>query len=218
MPRRIDPELRPRLLDAATTELAVSGYAVATLDRVASRAGVTKGGVYFHFRGKEELLFAVVDHWLERLRAETANAGGRTAGDRLGAFLASWLRFHFLHPEAAAVLRLLDTELQGRFTTQLRDDRRSMLRNLRQQIRELLVEGAADGSLFTDDPALSAFLLAGSIEGIVAQWIAAPRDAEPFLDAEALARRLLLPLATGRRRRPAPPRREAEGEAFQPPF
>ena len=68
MPRPADPGLRDRLIAAATIEFAESGYAGATLDGIAARAGVTKGGVYFHFAGKEELFFAVLDHWRERRR------------------------------------------------------------------------------------------------------------------------------------------------------
>ncbi len=61
MARIPDPHLRARLIDAATEEFAMLGYAGATLDGIAARAGVTKGGVYFHFDGKEELFFAVLD-------------------------------------------------------------------------------------------------------------------------------------------------------------
>jgi AcrR family transcriptional regulator len=36
------------------------GYQGTSIDRIASAAGVTKGALYYHFRDKEELLFAAV--------------------------------------------------------------------------------------------------------------------------------------------------------------
>ena len=65
MPRPADPSLRDRLIASATIEFAESGYSGTTLDGVAARAGVTKGGLYFHFAGKEELFFSALDHWRE---------------------------------------------------------------------------------------------------------------------------------------------------------
>ena len=44
---------------------------------------MTKGGVYFHFAGKEELFFAVLDHWRDRrrrtLQVPAAGQGGAAA-------------------------------------------------------------------------------------------------------------------------------------------
>ena len=80
MPRPADPTLRERLIAAATAEFAASGYSGATLDAIAARAGVTKGGLYFHFDGKEELFFAVLDHWRELRRRELQVQGPVTAG------------------------------------------------------------------------------------------------------------------------------------------
>ena len=68
MPRPADATLRERLIAAATAEFAEGGYAGSTLDGIAARAGVTKGGIYFHFAGKEELFFAVLDHWRDHRR------------------------------------------------------------------------------------------------------------------------------------------------------
>ena len=68
MPRPADPTLRERLIDAATTAFAAHGYRGASLAAIGARAGVTKGGVYFHFAGKEELFYAVLDHWRDRRR------------------------------------------------------------------------------------------------------------------------------------------------------
>ena len=42
--------------EASADFLADGGYSGSTLDAIAARAGVTKGGLYFHFAGKEGLI------------------------------------------------------------------------------------------------------------------------------------------------------------------
>jgi len=199
MPRSADPHLRERLIAAATGEFAAHGYAGARLDAIAERAGVTKGGIYFHFDGKEDLFFAVLDHWRERRRGllQVPASGSGGAARALRTFLGSYLAFHFREPEATHLLRVLATELRGRFTARLREDDRQEQRWLRANIRELLVEGIRDGSLFCDDPPAAAFLLVSAVAGVLAQWHTAPADVEAHCHEEELARVLVARYATG---------------------
>jgi AcrR family transcriptional regulator len=55
-------DTRKGLLDAAT-RLLVRDPSKLTLDAVAAEAGVSKGGLLYHFKSKDELLDAVVDRW-----------------------------------------------------------------------------------------------------------------------------------------------------------
>lgn len=199
MPRSADPHLRERLIAAATAEFAGSGYAGARLDAIAERAEVTKGGIYYHFDGKEDLFFAVLDHWRERRRRllQVPVPGPRGAAEALRAFLGNYLAFHFLEPEATHLLRVLATELRDRFTSRLREDDRQEQRWLRANIRDLLVEGTRDGSLFCDDPPAAAFLLVSAVTGVLAQWHTAPSDVEAWCHEEELARVLVARYATG---------------------
>jgi TetR/AcrR family transcriptional regulator, transcriptional repressor for nem operon len=57
-----DPErTRERLLQAASREIYRSGFQSASLDTILASAGVTKGALYYHFRNKEALGYAVVE-------------------------------------------------------------------------------------------------------------------------------------------------------------
>ncbi|MBL8754759.1 MAG: TetR/AcrR family transcriptional regulator [Planctomycetes bacterium] len=199
MPKVADPNLRARLIAAATVEFGESGFAGATLDGIAARAHVTKGAVYFHFAGKEELFFAVLDHWRDRrrrtLQVRVPPAGG--AATALRQFLADYLVFHFREPAATHLLRVLATELRGRFTSRLREDDRQEHRWLRANVRELLVLGQGDGSLAVDDPASAAFVLSSAVIGMIEQWQTAPADVEPLCHGEQLAAVLVARHATG---------------------
>lgn len=54
-------ETREKLLVAARHLFLASGFKATTLEKVATRAGLTKGAVYFHFRSKERLLLTLLD-------------------------------------------------------------------------------------------------------------------------------------------------------------
>jgi TetR/AcrR family transcriptional regulator, transcriptional repressor for nem operon len=57
-----DPErTRERLLQAASREIYRSGFQSAGLDTILASAGVTKGALYYHFKSKEGLGYAVVE-------------------------------------------------------------------------------------------------------------------------------------------------------------
>lgn len=199
MARIADPHLRDRLIAAATIDFGERGYAGATLDGIAARAGVTKGGVYCHFDGKEELFFAVLDHWRDRrrrlLQVPMPGPGGAAAA--LRGFLGGYLGFHFREPAATHLLRVLATELRGRFTARLREDDRQEQRWLRANVRELLVLGVRDGTLGVEDPALTAFVLAAAVHGVLEQWQTSAADVETYCHEEQLAHLLVARYATG---------------------
>ena len=48
------------LLAAAMEVFAERGYRDASVDQIAARAGYSKGAIYFHFSGKEDLFFALL--------------------------------------------------------------------------------------------------------------------------------------------------------------
>jgi len=59
---------RERLLDAAETAVCEHGVHELTLEAVAAAGGVTKGGLIYHFKTKEDLLGALVERMMAKLR------------------------------------------------------------------------------------------------------------------------------------------------------
>lgn len=82
---------RAALLDAARTIVAARGFAGASVQALAARAGVSTGGVYSYFPTKADLLVAVfrqaADVELDAVRAAAATRPDDPPGDRTAARL-----------------------------------------------------------------------------------------------------------------------------------
>jgi AcrR family transcriptional regulator len=69
---------RRRLLDAAVAVVRREGPRALTLDAVAAEAGVSKGGLLYHFATKDDLVDALIEDWRDSFEAEVA--GGAADG------------------------------------------------------------------------------------------------------------------------------------------
>ena len=81
---------RADLLDAAEAIVTEQGVNDLTLDRVAARAGITKGGLIYHFRTKEALLQALVERALGQIESRYQASSARN-GQGLEALLTAMI-------------------------------------------------------------------------------------------------------------------------------
>lgn len=80
-------ETRRRLLDAAAELFAARGIEGASVDAIAERAERTSGAIYDHFGGKDGLLYALLDEWVNNVAAVISAelVAASTLDDRLAA-------------------------------------------------------------------------------------------------------------------------------------
>ncbi|MDH2412999.1 TetR family transcriptional regulator [Nocardioides sp. CER19] len=87
---------RDRLLDAAAAVAAESGYEGASISRICARAGLPPSSLYWHFKGKDDLLAGVVEHsfqeWSARQPAWLPPTPGTPWQDELRSHFATALR------------------------------------------------------------------------------------------------------------------------------
>ena len=80
MSKRPNPA-RERILEATTTLLLDRGYGATSVDEICRAAGVTKGGLFYHFDSKETLVSAAVERFFAALvaagEAARADTGSR---------------------------------------------------------------------------------------------------------------------------------------------
>jgi AcrR family transcriptional regulator len=84
---------RGRILDEAIAVASVDGITGLTLGRLADSVGMSKSGLFAHFRSKEELQLQVLDETVERFRARViAPALGAPRGEpRVRALFERWM-------------------------------------------------------------------------------------------------------------------------------
>jgi AcrR family transcriptional regulator len=94
---------REKLLDAAVDLITQHGVHELTLEGVATAVGVTKGGLIYHFKTKDDLLEALVERMLGELQQRNrVNAAKR--GDTVGALLQTLVDETFDMPSCEKLL------------------------------------------------------------------------------------------------------------------
>jgi AcrR family transcriptional regulator len=85
--------VQDRLLDAAEQVVARDGVANLTLDAVAREAGVSKGGLLYHYPSKSALITAIVERLAQRCEADQQQALAEEP-PAPGAFTRAFIRAH----------------------------------------------------------------------------------------------------------------------------
>jgi AcrR family transcriptional regulator len=163
-----------QLLELAEALFAERGYAGASMDELARRAGVTKPVVYELFGSKEGLFGACVDRSIERLATEIA-AAVRAEDDPEARLRAGGLAFIRFAAGNRVAFDLMS--MGGSFAEKARAVRESQA----ELVRELMAEMAAEGT----DPReldVAAHAVNAAYEG-VAHWM----WAHPDVDIERIA-------------------------------
>lgn len=118
---RLAPEVRrEQILDAALIEFSAVGFEGATMDRLARRVGITKAGVYAHFKSKDDIFEALLVSNIFR-RTEQPHWHWRE-GASLEETVDSYLEHVYRHlqvPQVQATFRLLISE-SGRAPERIR--------------------------------------------------------------------------------------------------
>ena len=57
-------ERRTQILDAAAQCFAEKGYHAASMDDLVKASSLSKGAIYWHFKGKREIFRSLLERWL----------------------------------------------------------------------------------------------------------------------------------------------------------
>jgi AcrR family transcriptional regulator len=153
-------ETRERIAEAALAQLAEGGYASASVQAVAARAGVATGSVYRHFPSKAELFTEVFRRASGRelaLLVEVAAADGRPARERIGAAVEVFARRALAGPQRAWALiaEPVDPSIEA--------ERLVFRHGYRDVFKQVLEEGIEAGELPPHDTDTAAAALVGAI-------------------------------------------------------
>ena len=101
-PTRIQTRNRRVILDAALTVFSTHGFRAATVDRIATEAGMSKPNLLYYFASKQAIYVALLEDTLEewlRPLAELDPAGDPVS--EIGAYIDAKLRMSRQRPEAS---------------------------------------------------------------------------------------------------------------------
>jgi AcrR family transcriptional regulator len=196
---------RPSEIAAAALQcFAERGFAAASLDEIAARAGVTKGTLYLYFRSKEELFKEVVRQALvPHIKAfEDAADARETAPQQLERFIAAWPTIAAT-PYLGAIPKLMIAEA-GNFPELCRFYLDEVIGRARRVIVGMLKRGMKRDEFRRMDPDAVFFaIVAPLLVAVIWKQTFERHDAKP-LDVEALTRALIAILRTGLVKEPAP--------------
>ena len=153
-------------MSAAIDCFARFGYQGTSIDRIARHAGVTKGAVYYHFRDKEELLFAAVGERVGDFEQQVLAEVGPVT-DPI-ASLKRVIDACFFHATVSNHRRFIITLMIEALDTnpQLSAKFQRILRRMRSFLADVVRRGQEAGLVRGDvDPEDTAAVIAGAIMG-----------------------------------------------------
>ncbi len=89
----LEPNTRERLLETATELFAEKGYAGTSVREIVDRAGVSKPVLYYYFKSKEGLFYAILE-WAAGVQQEILDEIFATSGTVLDRFIFFYRRIY----------------------------------------------------------------------------------------------------------------------------
>ena len=150
---------RDRILYEAAALFYERGFLQTTVDAIAERLGATKPFVYYHFQSKVDLLVEICERGTgDALAAiDQAQEAGGTPLEQFERFVRAFTRAALKNHEFVAIYFREEFNLPAETIERISAMRKAI--NLK--LRTLLTEGVASGDFETQDPGLSALVIAG---------------------------------------------------------
>jgi len=163
------------ILEAAKVVFARYGIDGAKVDDIAARAGVSKGLVYFYYKGKEDLLFNLLKEEFDKLHnfIEEIRRNKSEFTAKLQRLVSGVLEYFEENREFFCIF----TPGRGGFTKERRPNliKRVLPRYMKtfDLLSKFLQEGIDQGVLRPIDPMFMAHILQGMLHALVVQWLLA---------------------------------------------
>ncbi|MEW6448440.1 MAG: TetR/AcrR family transcriptional regulator [Bacillota bacterium] len=147
------------IFEAAVAVFSEKGFARATMEEVARRAGIAKGTLYYNYRSKKALFLSLIEEGIERLenavKRETARKED-TFG-RLEALIGAQLSFFEEYRDYCKILLSEVWGLGTKWEEQVERLRSGYIRIIRDLIKKGQAEGVIRKNLEVDTAAMAVF-------------------------------------------------------------
>jgi TetR/AcrR family transcriptional regulator, fatty acid metabolism regulator protein len=191
----VETARRAQIVDCAIDTIAELGFARASVDQIAKRAGVSKGVITYHFPNKEEIVDTIVEKvvttgraYMEpRIVAETSAAG------RLRAYIECDLEFIDAHRKA--LIALVEIAMNARRADGSLVIGPESLAQRTANLEDLLRAGQRSGEFRRFNTRVMALTIIQAIDAVPALLLR-----EPSLDVKLHARELATVFALATRK------------------
>jgi AcrR family transcriptional regulator len=190
---------RAAVIAAAAHVFANKGYQVATMEDIAQEMGVSKGVLYYQFRGKEEVfteIMVVAISEALRLLNETTSHGGSPI-DRLRDGIRELIAFNLEETTPGYYSKLVDGNLRG-ISGPNREEIRTLQRAYQRVIVDLIREGQAAGLFDVRDASVAAMHVLTAANG-VSKWFVPGRRLSAGEVADEVSDQLIRGILAGHR-------------------
>ena len=180
----VEPAAARRLLVGAAAAFAERGFHATTTRDIAKRAGMSPGGLYVHFRSKEELLYRIslLGHRqsLAVILSAVRDAEGPVAA--LRAVVRDFATWHAVNHSTARVIQYEHAALSAPHLATIT----ALRREIDHEVREVITAGVRSGDFDAPDVGGAALaVLSLSID--VARWYGSTQGRDPLALGELYA-------------------------------
>jgi len=158
------------IINAAVQEFVEKGYETASMESISARAGLTKGGLYHYFSGKDDVLLAANAGYMEpvyKFMLQAKRKKSPAAGLRF--FIRRYLRHWAGHPREITFTLLSLTKMLTR--PGLWPSIAAYTEEMIAFYQNLLEQGIARGELRPHDSRGRALAMMAALDGITAYMI-----------------------------------------------
>ncbi|MGW0606834.1 TetR family transcriptional regulator [Streptomyces sp. NPDC002644] len=139
------------IVEAARTEFSEQGYGATSIRDIAKRAGVSLSALYYYYKGKQELLVAILDEGLDAYFGaceQALDAAGEDPAEQLEALVSATVRFRSEHPVKSSIVLTEGRSLEPEHLARYRENEERGTR----QFRDVIERGVAEGVFLTPFP------------------------------------------------------------------
>lgn len=157
--------LRETILEKSRQILIKEGFGNLSMRKIASALDVSATALYSHFKGKDDLLVALIEESVEMLLGQLAHAAEREtdAISRLKQMALAYVQFGLKRPQEYEIMFVVRSEEMPRYPKEKFRKVRSAYSMLADTIRE----GHLTGMIEEPEPELAAYSIWAQLHGVV---------------------------------------------------
>lgn len=157
--------LRENILKVSKTLLIKDGFGKLSMRKIAKKADVTATSIYLHFENKDELLLALIDDSIDKLKNTLSGAidPSKDLITQLEDLARVYIQFAIENPQEYEVIYMVRPEEMPKYPK----ENFNKIRSSFSLMAEIISKGKDENLLEVDDPKISAYSIWAQLHGVV---------------------------------------------------